>query len=140
MAALLERPAGREVLQHTLPSLQVFFMIDQTNMPPWLELPKEVRRRVVARFDAEEPASPSELELCQTELLELGMYRLIEHFGGNVRKAMKHARRHSVNPQGWPTEVKDWELAHQRVKERIAQRTDDPVFRQKAAHLLAVVN
>src|SRR5262245_51893806 len=112
-------------------------MIDPNDMPPWLELPKEVRRRVVARMDAEAP-SASELELYETEMLELGMYRLIEHFDGNIRKAIKWARRHSVNPQGWPTEIKDWGSAHQRTKERIAQRTNDPAFQQKAMELLSV--
>ena len=113
--------------------------IDDNNMPPWFELPKEVRKRVVERMDFEQPTD-SELEQCRTELLEHGMYRLIEHFGGNIRNAIKFARRHSVNPEAWPSfEVEDWQLAHSRTKERIAQRANDPVFLRRSARLFAVV-
>jgi len=124
-------------------------MTDNTDLPPWMALPPEVRKRILARMetlDAEDPTiaaqepSQEDIERYRTELQELGMYRLINHFKGNTRKAIKYARRHVLDPAAFPSyEVKDWEAAYGRTKERIEQRRNDPAFLQQGTELFKVV-
>jgi hypothetical protein len=110
-------------------------------MPPWMQLPEEVRRRVVERLGAHE-ASPEELTRHRTDLIELSMFRLIEHFEGDVGKAIVWAREHqSTKPEwGYPSwHRKDWRAAHTRVRERIAQMAADPEQIAKGYRLFSVV-
>jgi len=112
---------------------------DDLGMPPWISLPKEVRRRVVERMHATYP-SEEEANQHRTELIELGMYRLVNHFQGNWKRAIKYARRHSVNPAVWPSfEVGYWQAAYQRTRDRINHLAADPAFRARAQKLFDVV-
>ena len=111
-------------------------------MPHWMELPKEVRDRVVKRLGRDYTPSDEELARYRTDLIELSMYRLIQHFAGDIGKAIKFAREHQPEKPEWryPSwHRKDWREAHTRVQERITRMADDPEQIQRGVRLFTIV-
>jgi hypothetical protein len=99
-------------------------------LPPWLALPEEVRRRVAERMAAvprphPEP-SPEDL---RHELQELGMFRLIRRFRGDVQSAIKYCHQHRTSFEPWDpqgsTDPKEWMAADKRTKDRLKARLAD---------------
>jgi hypothetical protein len=97
------------------------------NLPPWLSLPEEVRRRVVERMNkVQKPCSRPSNEQLRIELQELGMFRLIRHFKGDVNAAIKYCHQERTSFEPWDpqrsSDSAEWLAAANRTMKRLEAR------------------
>jgi hypothetical protein len=108
--------------------------ITDPEMPPWLSLPEEVRRRVFERMQHRYGGEGDErTEDYRQELRDLAAHRLIQYYG--LKKAMRKGRDYPAfgpNPQAWIE-------AALRTQKLLLRQLKDPLFMERARWMKAAV-